>query len=267
MTAVFLNRSWSGITTKKTLIGMLMMLCFAGSAAIATENHEVQTIVIFGASGKIGSLIANEALTRGHKVIGVTRNPDRLAIKHEKFTAMQGDVTDRESFSTLSNFADSIVISVQGSMAGNAPEQSTHALAAQNAVDVLSNQKNAPYVIQVGGALSMFEDKAVMLQNLPIKVEEGSELYGMFFGHLVALNSYRASNVDWTVITPPLTILGWSPQEITDTKRTGKYRTSTTEFVRDPEGESSIYIADLAAAVIDELENRQFVRQRFTVGY
>ena len=29
----------------------------------------------------------------------------------------------------------------------------------------------------------------------------------------------------------------------------------------------SIYVADLAAAAIDEVESRTFVRQRFTIGY
>ena len=92
-------------------------------------------------------------------------------------------------------------------------------------------------------------------------------MYGIFFGHLVALRAYRDSDINWTVITPPYMIRGWSPRAIHSTERHGPYRTSTSGLVKDTEGKNEIYVADFARAVIDEVENRQFQRQRFTVGY
>jgi putative NADH-flavin reductase len=37
--------------------------------------------------------------------------------------------------------------------------------------------------------------------------------------------------------------------------------------VKDANGKSSVNIADLAVAAVDEAEKHQFVGQRFTVGY
>ena len=51
------------------------------------------------------------------------------------------------------------------------------------------------------------------------------------------------------------------------TGRTGKYRLGTEEPVFDQKGESVLSVEDLAVAVVDELENHKFPRQRFTAAY
>lgn len=239
-------------------------------ALIASEaNDNRQTIAVYGASGKIGYMITREALARGHRVVGVSRNPDKLSkmLNHDNFTVVKSDVTNSDSFAALAKDVDAIIISVQGNTDGNQPEQSTHAKAAATAVSVLGATDNAPYVLQIGGALTLLESEERMIQNLPFPAEEGSEMHGMFFGHLVALNIYRASNIDWTVLTPPMNILGWSPGGITDEKKLGTYRTTTTGPVKDAEGKNEIYIADLAVAAIEEIENKRYMARRFTVGY
>ena len=178
---------------------------------------------------------------------------------------MSSPLTDK--LAVGAKLLDSIVIAVHGDGEDNSPENTAHARAANTAITVLSSLDSAPYVIQVGGASTVHNTKEKMQANLHLPVAEGSPFWAMLFGHLVALDAYRASDVDWTIITPPFDILGWTPQGITDTKRTGNYRTSTTQHVTDAEGNSAIYVADLAVATIDELENRVFNRQRFFVGY
>jgi len=49
--------------------------------------------------------------------------------------------------------------------------------------------------------------------------------------------------------------------------RTGVYRLGRDEPVFDAEGHSRVTVADLAAALVAEAEQPQFVRQRFTLGY
>ena len=237
-----------------------------GGAAVQAQDS--QSIVVYGASGSIGGLIVNEALERGHSVIGVSRSPDRLTVEHPNFTPVQGDVTDVESFTAVTSGADAVVISVQGTPEGDfAPENSTHALAAGTAAAALDGMAGAPYVLQIGGATTMLPTVEDMLANAPFPVSEGSPLYAMLIGHKVALDTYRASDIDWTVLTPPFNIMGWTPDGISDTQQRGEYRTSTTEFVTDADGSMSIFVADLAGAAVDEVENRAFARQRFTVGY
>ena len=122
-------------------------------------------------------------------------------------------------------------------------------------------------VLQIGGATTMFPSFEAVGDMLPFPVEEGTVQHGNMVGHFVALDTYRNSDIDWTVLAPPMQMIGYSFTGITDTSTRGEYRTSTNELVRDADGNNSIYVADLAAAAVDELENRRFSQQRFTVGY
>ncbi|MCZ0951537.1 MAG: NAD(P)H-binding protein [Rhodospirillaceae bacterium] len=251
--------------TFRPFLALFLAALLNCTAALAQSN---QTIVVYGASGNIGGLIVNEALERGHAVIGVSRSPGRLTVEHANFTPVQGDVTDVESFTAVTSGADAVVISVQGTPEGDfAPENSTHALAASTAAEALDGAEGAPYVLQIGGATTMLPTVEEMLANAPFPVSEGTPIYAMLIGHKVALDTYRASDIDWTVLTPPFNIMGWTPDGISDPQQRGEYRTSITEFVTDADGNSVIYVADLAAAAVDEVENRTFVRQRFTIGY
>ncbi len=246
-----------------TLAG-LALLFFAG-CAVQQESVPIlksaksQTIVVFGASGKIGGLIVAEALGRGHKVIGVSRNPAKLSFEHDAFVAAKGDVTDERSFRDVAANADAVIISVQGSQDGNAPEDTVHARAAVTASAVFAGEVDAPYVLQIGGATTIHETKELMLQNLPFKAKEGSARYAMLFGHLAALRTYRASDIDWTVLTPPYVIEGWSFWRVANSTRTAQYTTFSEDGApNQPDGSSaSILIADLAVAAIDEVEKQQ----------
>ena len=237
----------------------------AGESSAA--DFQQQTIAVFGASGSIGGLIVSAALDRGHNVIGISRSPENLNVDHELFTARRGDVTSVESFREMAQGVDAVIISVQGNGTNNLPENTVHALSAATAAAALAGMDDAPYVLQIGGATTMFETVEGILENSPYPAEEGSVIYAMLLGHLVALNAYRDSDIDWTVLTPPFTIRGWSPEGITDTTALRNYRTSTSGFVLDYDGSrASIMVADLAAAAVDEIENRNFVRQRFTAA-
>ncbi len=256
-------------------LALALSACSGKSGSVASaEEHaatvlvpERQTIVIYGASGRIGGLIVTEALDRGHSVIGVSRSPEKFAINHPSFSAVKGDVTSVESFREVTDGADAVIISVQESYKGKTPETTVQARAASTVVAALSGVENAPYVLHFGGATSMFETREAVLENVPARSPEGSENYAKFLGHLVALQTFRAADIDWTVLTPPFEIDGWSSRGVTNTTRTGKYRTSTTELITNWRGGyAEIYIADLAVAAVDEIENRQFVRQRFTVA-
>lgn len=251
----------------KRTIGRATAVAVVLAASMVTQVL-AKEIVVYGASGSIGGVIVKEALRRGHTVVGVSREPAKLIkLDNVHFKAVAGDVTDLASFKAVTKGADVVIISVEGSGKDNLPRNSVHAQAANIAVEAFTGVRKSPYVIQIGGATTMYETKEAMLAHLPFPAEPGSETYGMLFGHLALLHTYRTSHIRWTVLTPPEVIDGWSQGGQPVLKRTGKYRTSTTEFVKNADGQSSVNIADLAVAAVDEAEHQKFVGQRFTVGY
>lgn len=250
----------------------LMTIFFFLSVLIVSQDsfaNDSATVVVYGASGQIGRFIVEEALNRGHKVIGVSRNPDKFEIDHANFSSVKGDVTSAESMKTIIQDTDVMVISVGGRGAGNLPENTPQAKAAQTAVAILAELgEDGPRAIQIGGGITMLPTReemvAVITDMIGKAPEPGTPNHAMFFGHQDALDTYRASNVKWTVLTPPFIIRGLRN---TPYKRIGKYRTSTTGLVKMKNGRSAISVADLAVAIVDEIETPRFIGQRFTIGY
>jgi hypothetical protein len=235
-------------------------------AGLTPMSLQAMTIVVYGASGPIGGLIVKEALSRGDRVVGVSRDPAKLKVENRNFTAVAGDVTDLASFASITKGVDAVIISVGGVGKDNEPGHTSQAQAARIAVQAFSGLAKSPHVIEIGGATTLYgESTEVMAAHIPFP--PGSEPYAMILGHLEALRTFRASSIRWTVLTPPLKIEGHNIGAPPVANPTGKYRTSTTDFVKDANGESHVDIGDLAIAAVDEAERPRFIRKRFTIGY
>jgi hypothetical protein len=244
----------------RSCLALLLVVVGIGTAAAKGDR-----IVVYGATGAIGGLIAQEALNRGDTVIGVARDPSKATLRNPHYHAVAGDVTDVASFKRITQGADAVIISVLGDAKDNSPENSVSARAAKVAVQAYTGVADSPHVIQIGGAPTMYETREAMLAHMHLSPD--NPMYAVIVGHLLALQTYRASDIRWTVLTPPEDIQGWKLHSPPQPHRTGKYRASTIEFVRDAKGKSAINIADLAVAAVDEAEHPRFVGKRFTVGY
>ena len=72
-------------------------------------------IVLFGATGNIGQRIAREAVTRGHTVSGVVRDPARSQTPVPGVALLAGDVTDAGCVADLARDADAVVCAISAS--------------------------------------------------------------------------------------------------------------------------------------------------------
>ena len=251
----------------KILIVVLAMTGFAMQSLQAADNL---SIVVYGASGRVGEVIVEVALERGHKVTGISRHPEKLQFKHKNFTAAQGDLMDVNSIAGFARGADALVISVSAKASDNRPENSLIVEATRNVQEALSKLESKPYIVQIGSANLMygstFAEVSKNMNKVHFPYEEGTPMYAVLFGHQLSLQSYQASTLDWTILAPPLRILGIYADKDKTTAR-GNYRTSTSAPLVAADGSKSIYVRDLAGATVNEIENRNFVRQVFTVAY
>ena len=58
-------------------------------------------ILIFGAAGKMGQLLTQEALSRGHKVTAVVRDPAKFKTSLPNLKVVPGDATDLASIAKI----------------------------------------------------------------------------------------------------------------------------------------------------------------------
>ena len=243
----------------------LVVLLFAIGLATApssgfSHDDAVERLLIYGASGRIGQHIVDEALRRGYEVTGVTRDPARLAAYADRIDVAVGDILDRSGTAELIGAHDAVIVSVGGSPRDPDPANYIAALAAESLIDVLGTfGDDGPRLIFVGNLFTLvFEDGKTLLELG--RVPESHENHAMFYGHQIALDRFRASrHVNWTVASPPngLRLEG----------RTGKVRWGGDTLLRDPDGTpSGISREDFAFAVLEELEAGNYVRARFNVA-
>ena len=233
--------------------------CVALCLFLSSAAH-AETVVIYGASGNLGSKIVSEALNRGHDVIGVSRNAESMTVNHENFSATSGDVTDVDSMFGIIADADVVIISVNGNGDGNLPENAIVNRAAQTfiaAAEVLGD--DAPRVIQMGGGYTLYRDGTLMVETLDL--EPGHARHGIYYGHIAAISHYQSSDVEWTVISPP------PGAALHPGERTGVFRIGEDEVIVSDNGEASISQEDLAVLFINEVEDPQSIGKRITIGY
>jgi len=69
-------------------------------------------------------------------------------------------------------------------------------------------------------------------------------------------------SLDWFYVSPPADFGAWAPAP-----ETGAYRLSEDVLLTDESGKSTISAADLAVAVVDEIEQPRYRRRRFHAAH
>jgi uncharacterized protein len=209
-------------------------------------------IALFGATGMIGQRILSEAVSRGHTVTAIVRDSTREPELRPRVEFRPGDVLKAESVA-LAIEGNEVVVSAYGPGGGDSNQIVT---AAKALIEGVVAEDSHPRLIVVNGAGSLEVSPGAQLMDTPDFPKVWKPLA---LAHREALDLFRASAIDWTCASPAAFI---EPG-----KRTGRYRTGLDQLLVDDRGDSRISAEDFAVAVVEEIERRQFPRQRFTVAY
>lgn len=208
-------------------------------------------VVVFGASGTIGKAIIQEALKRKHEVTAAVRNPESIELQHERLQIVSADILNPASVAAAVSGHGEII-----SAFGPGPGQENDLLKAAESLLEGMRQAGVARLIIVGGAGSLKTESGEWLMDTP---EFPEDLRPLAAAHAHAYEIYRGSELDYTYISPPATIISG--------RRTGMFRIGLDRLITDEDGKSSISVEDFAVAVVDELEEGNFSRERFTVAY
>ena len=219
----------------------------------------MKDIILIGASGFVGSAILEEALSRGHKVTALVRNPEKIQVKNENLTVLAVDATDVEALSKVATGKDA-VISAYNPGWGN-PRLYEEIL--ENYPKIIEGVKKSGVqrLLVVGGAGVLYVQPGVRLMDtgtLPAEWIPAAKGEGELF--LNALS--KENDIDWVYFAPPAN-LGNMGKGV----RTGKYRLGTDTLLVDEKGDSFISVEDYAVAMIDELEQEAHHKALFTAAY
>lgn len=215
-------------------------------------------VALIGATGFVGTSILNELLQRGYDVTAIARNIDKIDPSNPKLTAKAVDIFDEDALVAVLKGHDA-VISAYNSGWQN-PNIYDDFLKGSEAIQNAVKKAGVKRFITIGGAGSLEVAPGVQLVDTPQFPAEYKQ------GALAArdyLNELKKENeLDWTFFSPAILM----HHGITD-GRTGKYRVGHDNPVFDEKGESRLSVEDLAVAIVDELEQNNFIKKRFTAAY
>lgn len=199
-------------------------------------------IVVYGATGMVGSRVVDEANRRGHQIVAVSRSGKDVDGAQESVTADLGD-TDR--LSELAQDADAVVLSVPPDRTGGSPQP----VIDDHRAIIAAEPKTRLFV--VGGAGSLEVDGRPLVESPDFPEAYRSEAQAF----TTILGDYRAAGdrVDWTMLSPSPVI---EPGE-----RTGRPVLGEDSPVGD-----RVTAEDFAVAALDELEQPQYRGRRFTAA-
>jgi len=243
-------------------------------------------VVLLGATGKVGGPVLAELLDRGHRVTAVARDLSRLpaetaatAVLAEHAAGAEpaagaetaeaaagaegaalrrraGDVFDPAFLAEVLTGADTVVCAV--ALRDPAQRQRTPVRLVRGVADAGAGA--GVRLLAIGGAGSLQTGTGVDLVDTPGFPEVAKPESLGFRAALHELLERAPAGLDWTMLSPPASIEVGGP-------RTGRYRTGDDTLLVDESGASRISAADLAVALVDELENSKHPGRRFTVGY
>jgi putative NADH-flavin reductase len=201
-------------------------------------------LTVFGASGRTGQLLLEQALPH-HTVTAFVRDPAKLGVQHPNLRVVQGDLGDP------ARVAEAIagtgaVVSVAGQTKTSRPD--LLAVAARHIVSGMKEHGVTRLVTLLGAGVSDPGDLPPSLGRRFMLGLMGLVAKGMVEDASQHAETLRASSLGWTIVRPPRLI---------DGPATGKLRHGYLRL--GPM--HSISRADLAAFILDLATSHRYVRE------
>jgi len=214
-------------------------------------------VALIGATSFVGSALLSELLSRGHRVVALARQPAKLEAR-PGLTVVQADVQDRSQVADAVAGTEAVLSAFNPGW--DHPSLYEHFLSGSDAIVAGAKQAGVPRLLVVGGAGSLFVapgvqavDTEAFAQAVPPNVLPGARAARDLLTRL----QDQETLLDWTFLSPPP---GLAPGA-----RSGRYTVGGDAFPMQDGHPAGISVADLAMALVDELEQPRHTRQRFTV--
>lgn len=211
-------------------------------------------ITVLGGTGYGGSAVVREAARRGHEVLAVSRTAPESptpGVTYVTASVLDADVLERAVAGADVVFE---ALSPRGDMAGQVEGvfEALVALARQHGVRLGVLGGASSLLVSEGGP------RLIDAVPMPPEVRPEADL-GI---HKLETLQQSPDDLDWFYVSPAAEFGAWVPST-----ETGAYRTSDDVLLRGPDGTSQISAADLALAVLDEIEHPNHQRRRFHVAH
>ncbi len=217
----------------------------------------MKKVAVIGATGFVGTQVVKELANRGYFVNALARNTSKIE-ESENIKAVTVDVYNTSELSEILKGNDAVISAFNPGWTN--PNIFEDFLKGAESIEKAVEESGVKRFITVGGAGSLYIAENLQLidtPEFPAEIKPGAEAARQYL-EIIKKNE----NLDWTFFSPAIEM-----HQGTAGVRKGTYRTALENPVFDESGRSILSVEDVAVALVDELENNQFVKQRFTAAY
>ncbi len=216
----------------------------------------MKKVAVIGATGFVGKQVVNELANRGYAVNAIARDSSKVEEK-DNVAAVSADVNNVEELAKVLEGNDAVINTFNAGWTN--PNLYDDFLNGSRNIEKAVEQSGVKRFITVGGAGSLFIDGNQLVDgpDFPADIKPGATAARDYLNEIK-----QNKTLDWTFFSPAIEM-----HQGTAGVRKGTYRTALENPVFNEEGRSILSVEDVAVALVDELEQNNFVRQRFTAAY
>lgn len=207
-------------------------------------------ILLLGATGRTGRLLAKQALFEGHEVTALARDPARMTVVHSRLRVIQGDVLDAASIDRAIAGHD-VVLSALGFPAWRPPPVLSQGM--RNVLDAMERHRMRRIVV-LSAAGALREDAGFVVGNLGIGLFRRL-LPGVYAEHRKMLQEIQERDLDWIAVRAVL---------LTNRPKRSRYRVANEGI---PRWGFRISRGDVAEFMIRQLTGEEYVRKMPSIAY
>ncbi len=213
-------------------------------------------VALIGASGFVGKAVLNELLQKGHEVIAIVRNPEKLEAQ-PGLTIVKADATNIDELAEAIKGAD-VAVNTFNAGWGN-PNLYDDFLNGSKAIQEGVKKSGVKRLLAVGGAGSLFIDGKQLVDSpeFPAEYKAGATAARDYLDEIK-----KETELDWVFLSPAIEM-----HPGTSGVRKGTYRLGNESPVFNAEGRSILSVEDLALVIVDEIEQHKHSRERITAAY
>jgi len=213
-------------------------------------------VAVIGATGFVGSHVVKELVNRGYAVTAIARDSSKVET-NENVTAVSSDVNNVEELAKILEGNDAVINTFNAGWTN--PNLYDDFLNGSKNIEQAVEKSGVKRFITVGGAGSLYieGDQLVDGPDFPADIKPGATAARDYLNEIK-----KNETLDWTFFSPAIEM-----HPGTAGVRKGTYRTALENPVFDADGRSILSVEDVAVALVDELEQNNFVKQRFTAAY
>lgn len=213
-------------------------------------------VAVIGATGFVGTQVVKELENRGYAVEAIVRDSSKVE-QTANVSAKSVDVNNIDDLAEALKGNEAVISTFNAGWTN--PNLYNDFLNGSKNIEKAVEKSGVKRFITVGGAGSLFIDGKQLVDgpDFPADIKPGATAARDYLNEIK-----QNETLDWTFFSPAIEM-----HQGTAGVRTGKYRTSLESPVFDENGRSILSVEDVAVVLVDELEQNNHIRERFTAAY